>query len=122
MAKFAEEARRYSHVVKNEYAPETGYNRDVVTYSGAAHEIVAGTVLGKTALETEYGLFADGDVDVVVALEEKSAELDTPVQVLALVRGPADVSSAGLLTEVGVTVAEVHAALEAKGVRVLPAV
>lgn len=122
MAIFATEANRFSHVVANEYAPETGYNRDVVVYNGAAADLVPGTVLGKATLDTTYGIFADGDDDVVVVLEEKTAAATTDTPVLVLVRSPADVKESGLIVAAGQDASLVVAALEAKGIRVLPAV
>lgn len=95
---FATEAKRLSNVVKQELWPETGYTRDVLTVTG---DFVPGTVI------------ADGEGAVLgVSMVEASG---TDVKVLALVKGPAIVSKAGLL--VGELVAaDVYAALEAKGI------
>jgi hypothetical protein len=95
---FATEAKRLSNVVKQELWAETGYTRAVLTVTGT---FVPGTVI------------ADGEGAVLgVSMVEATG---TDIKVLALVKGPAIVSKAGL--EVGELVAaDVYAALEAVGI------
>lgn len=104
MALIATEAKRLSNVVKQELWPETGYCRQVLTVTGTG--IVPGTLLDADSV-------AAAAADVVgIAMQEASG---TGVKVLALVKGPAIVSKAGLVLN-GLTLADVVAVLEAKGI------
>ena len=97
MALIATEAKRLSNVVKQELWPETGYCRAVLA---VAADVVPGTVI------------ADGEGAVLGVAMAEAAAGDN---VLALVKGPAIVSKAGLI--VGELVAaDVYAALEAVGI------
>jgi hypothetical protein len=97
MALIATEAKRLSNVVKQELWPETGYCRAVLT---VAADVVPGTVI------------ADAEDNVLgVAM----AEAQSGGKVLALVKGPAIVSKAGLIVG-SLVAADVYAALEAVGI------
>lgn len=101
---FATEAKRLSNVVKQELWAETGYTRAVLTATGT---FVPGTVIADA-----------NDVVLGVSMVEASG---TDVKVLALVKGPAIVSKAGLIVG-DLVAADVYAALEAKGIAVNDAI
>ena len=110
MALIATEAKRLSNVVKQELWPETGFCRQVLTVTGT--NIVPGTLLDADGVATVASEI------VGIAMQEASG---TNVKVLALVKGPAIVSKAGLVLN-GLVAADVYAALEAKGIAVNDAV
>jgi hypothetical protein len=83
---------------------DSGFCRQVLTVTGT--DIVPGTLLDADGVATVAA-------DVVgIAMQEASG---TDVKVLALVKGPAIVSKAGLVLN-GLTLADVVAVLEAKGI------
>ncbi len=102
MALIATEAKRLSNVVKQELWPETGYCRAVLDVTA---DVVPGTVI------------EDGTTVLGVAMAEAAAG----GKVLALVKGPAIVSKAGLVLG-DIVLADVVTALEAKGIAVNDAV
>ena len=132
MTVIATEAKRLSHVVKQELWPETGYTRLVVTVNeAAAKSYVPGTVLGKVTEGGKYKIAVqtaeDGSqVADAIVMQEQAIAATTDTKVLVLIKGPAIVSKAGLVLDATYNLdaekAAVYAALEAKGIAVNDAV
>lgn len=125
------ESPRYSHVVKHEYAPESGFTRAVVVVNQAAVDLKIGAVLGKVTASGKYIVCkadaTDGsEVAAAIVAEDKSVPATTDTKVLVIVRGPAIVSKAGLILDATINTdaekAAVYAAFEAKGILVNDAV
>lgn len=130
MTVIATDTLRFSNVIKEELWPEQSYCRAVVTYNGTAATLEVGRVLGKVTATGKYKIAlqaaADGSqtADAIV-LVSKTVALNTDTPVLAMVRGPAAVSFAGLVLDASYSTQAhkdaVAAALEAKGIQVLTA-
>lgn len=132
MTVFATENRRFSNLVKKELWPESAYCRMVVTVNeAAAKQYVVGTALGKVTVGGKYKISvqnaSDGSqvVDALV-LQEVAVAAGTDTKVLVLIKGPAEVSEFGIVLDASYDTAPekaaAYAALEAKGINVLPAV
>lgn len=132
MTVFATEARRFSNLVKKELWPESAYCRAVVTVNEAtAKDYVVGTALGKVTVGGKYKIAVETAVDgseVVdaIVLQEVKVAATTDTKVLVLIKGPAEVSDFGIILDASFDdapkKAAAYAALEAKGINVLPAV
>lgn len=123
MGIIATEAFRFSNVVKHEYEPSIAFCREGVVVNDVAASLVPGVVLGKVTATGKYKVAkadaTDGsEVAAAVVIEEKTVAASTDTKVLALVRGPAIVSKAGLILDATYNLdaekAAVYAALEAK--------
>jgi len=129
---FATEAFRFSHVVKQELWPETGYTRLVVTVNeAAAKSYVPGMVLGKVTSGGKYKIAVQTAVDGsqvadAIVISEQAIAATTDTKVLVLIKGPAIVSKAALILDATYDLdaekAVVYASLEAKGIQVNDAV
>ena len=116
MTIIATDSARLSQLVKGEYAPELAYCRQVATYNGAAATFVQGQLVGAA------GVVPATAADIVgIVLQGATAALNTNTAVLTMTRGPATVSSFGLVLG-ALAAGDVAAALEAKGIQVLSAV
>lgn len=132
MSVIAQDVTRLSHLVKMELAPELAYCREVVTANeSGATSYAIGTVLGKVTADGKYKVCvqtaADGSqVASAVVIAAKAIPAATDTKVLAISRGPATVSKAGLVLDASHNLdaekAAIYAALEAKGIQVLDAV
>ncbi len=125
MTLIATEAKRLSNVVKQELWAETGYCREAVVVNDAAATLVPGTVLGKVTDTGKYKVAVQTAVDgsevaAAIVMVEIAVPATTDTKVLALVKGPAIVSKAGLVLDATYNLdaekAAVYAALEAKGI------
>ncbi len=125
MTLIATEAKRLSNVVKQELWAETGYCREAVVVNDAAATLVPGTVLGKVTATGKYKVAVQTAVDgsevaAAIVMVEIAVPATTDTKVLALVKGPAIVSKAGLVLDATYNLdaekAAVYAALEAKGI------
>lgn len=130
MTVIATDKTKLSHLLKQELWAEIAYCREVVIVNDAAGTLDIGTVLGKV---TATGKFkravqsaSDGSQNaaaIVIAVKAIAGTTDT--KVLALVRGPASVSKAGLILDATYdTDAEkeaVYASLLALGIQTLDA-
>ena len=105
MPLIATDTQRFSNVVKHEYEPSLAFCREVLTANEAgAKTYQVGTVLGKVTATGKYKVSvqsaADGSQNpVAVVIEDKSVAAATDTKVLAIVRGPALVSKAGLVLD-----------------------
>lgn len=122
---FATEAKRLSNVVKQELWSESGYCREAVVVNDTAATLVPGTVLGKVTATGKYKVAVQTAVDgsevaAAIVMVEQTIAGSTDTKVLALVKGPAIVSKAGLVLDATYNLdaekAAVYAALEAKGI------
>lgn len=128
----ATDTQRFSNVVKHEYEPSLAYCRSMVTANeAAATTYEVGTVLGKITASGKYIVAKETAVDgskvpAAVVLEDKTIAATTDTKVLALVRGAAIVSKAGLKLDAtyndATKKAAAYAALEAAGILVNEAV
>ena len=124
----ATDKQRFSNVVKHEYEPSLAYCRSMVTVNeAAATTYEAGTVLGKITASGKYIVAKEAAVDgskvpAAVVLEDKTIAATTDTKVLALVRGAAIVSKAGLKLDAtyndATKKAAAYTALEAVGILV----
>ena len=108
MTIIAQDSQRYSSVVKYEVEPSLAITREVVVVNDAAKTLKLGMLLGKVTATGKYKesvqSASDGSqnpVAVVIGKSELAADVILPAttdtKVLALVRGDAIVSKAGLL-------------------------
>jgi hypothetical protein len=125
------ENKRFSHTVKAELWPETGYTRAVVTYNGTAGSLVIGQTLGKVTASGKYKVAlqaaADGSQTVdAILIEDKTVLANTDTTMLVLLKGPAIVSKQALTIDAsytsGALLNGVYATLEGKGIAVVDAV
>lgn len=129
MTVIANDTLRLSNLVKQEYSPEIGYCREVVTVNEAAAQAYrVGTVLGKVTTNGKYKIAvqtaSDGSqVAAAVVLADRAIAAATDTKLVVMVRGPATVSAGALVLDttydLAAEIAAVHAALEAKGIQVL---
>ena len=107
MTIIAQDSQRYSNVVKYEVEPSLAITREVVVVNDAAKTLKLGMLLGKVTATGKYKesvqTATDGSqnpVAVVIGKSELAADVVLPAttdtKVLALVRGDAIVSKAGL--------------------------
>ena len=107
MTIIAQDSQRYSNVVKYEVEPSLAITREVVVVNDAAKTLKLGMLLGKVTATGKYKesvqSASDGSqnhVAVVIGKSELAADVVLPAttdtKVLALVRGDAIVSKAGL--------------------------
>ena len=107
MTIIATDSQRYSNVVKYEVEPSLAITREVVVVNDAAKTLKLGMLLGKVTATGKYKesvqSASDGSqnpVAVVIGKSELAADVVLPAttdtKVLALVRGDAIVSKAGL--------------------------
>ena len=107
MTIIAQDSQRYSNVVKYEVEPSLAITREVVVVNDAAKTLKLGMLLGKVTATGKYKesvqTATDGSqnpVAVVIGKSELAADVILPAttdtKVLALVRGDAIVSKAGL--------------------------
>lgn len=131
MTKLFEENKRYSNLVKQEFWPEHGFTRLVVTYNGTAGALKIGTVLGKVTTGGKYKVAvqtaSDGSQTAdAILLEDITVPLNTDTKMLVMIKGPAIVSKAALILDASYDLdaekAVVYASLEAKNIQVNEAV
>ena len=107
MTIIAQDSQRYSNVVKYEVEPSLAITREVVVVNDIAKTLKLGMLLGKVTANGKYKesvqSASDGSqnpVAVVIGKSELAADVILPAttdtKVLALVRGDAIVSKAGL--------------------------
>lgn len=131
MALIAQEAQRYSNLVKEELWHEKGYCTKQVIVNDAAQTLALGTVLGQVTIGGKYKVAketaSDGSkVGAAIVVEAIAIPTTTDTKVLVMYRGPAEVSKGALVvdatydnaTKLGV----LYADLEAKGIQVSDAV
>lgn len=105
MSTVATENYRLSHLVKEEFWPHKGYCRDNVTVNEAAAKTYAvGTVLGKVTATGKYKISVQSASDgsqtpAAVVIGDYSVSASTDTKVLTLVKGPVEVSKAGLVLD-----------------------
>lgn len=127
MALIAQEAQRYSNLVKEELWHEKGYCTKQVIVNDAAGTLALGTVLGLVTATGKYKVAVETAVDgskaaAAIVVEAITVPATTDTKVLVMYRGPAEVSKSALIlgatydndTKKGVAYAE----LEAKGIQV----
>lgn len=129
---FATENRRFSNLVKKELWPESGYCRLVVTVNeAAAKSYIVGTALGKVTASGKYKISVQNQTDGsqtvdALVLQEVDVPASTDTKVLVMIKGPSQVSDFGIQLDASydtdVKKAAAYAALDAKGIEVLPAV
>lgn len=121
------ENKRYSNLVKQEFWPEHGFTRAVVTYNGTAGALKIGTVLGKVSANGKYKVAiqtaSDGSQTAdALLLEDITVPLNTDTKMVVLIKGPAIVSKAALILDASYDLdaekAVVYASLEAKNIMV----
>ena len=137
MTIIATDSQRYSNVVKYEVEPSLAITREVVVVNDAAKTLKLGMLLGKVTATGKYKesvqSASDGSqnpVDVVIGKSELAADVVLPAttdtKVLALVRGDAIVSKAGLKPhssfDDATKLAAAYASLQAVGILVNDAV
>ena len=131
MALIAQEAQRYSNLVKEELCHEKGYCTKQVIVNDAAGTLALGTVLGLVTATGKYKVAVETAVDgskaaAAIVVEAITIPATTDTNVLVMYRGPAEVSKGALVvdatydnaTKLGV----LYANLEAKGIQVSDAV
>lgn len=107
MTIIAQDSQRYSNVVKYEVEPSLAITREVVVVNDAAKTLKLGMLLGKVTATGKYKesvqSASDGSQNPVAVVIGKSGLAEdvilpatTDTKVLALVRGDAIVSKAGL--------------------------
>jgi hypothetical protein len=128
MSIIAVDQTRFSQVVKEEYAPETRFCRDVVTINDAAGTFPVGAVLGMVTATGKYKLVTSAAVDgsqnaaaVVIAdylglSHDIVVAANTDTKVLTLTRGPVIVAGPALTLGTGATLAAVTTALKPLGI------
>jgi hypothetical protein len=128
MAILTSDQTRFSQVVKEEYAPETRFCRDVVTVNDNAGTFPVGTVLGKVTANGKYKIVTSAAVDgsqnaaAIVIADNTGISKDiliaaaTDTKVLVLTRGPVIVAGPSLTLGTGATLAAVTAALLPLGI------
>lgn len=129
MTVIATDKDRLSSLVKHELWPETGFCRLMVTANeAAATEYVVGTALGKVTATGKYKVSVETAVDgsetvVALVMDDYSVAATTDTKVLALVKGPAEVSKAAIVLDASYDLdAEkeaAYASLEALNINVL---
>jgi hypothetical protein len=120
-----------SNVVKQELWAGSGYVETQITVNDTAGTLLVGTVLGKVTATGKYKRAVETAVDgskvaAAVVVTETTILGATDTAIVALTRGPAKVSKAGLVldatydddTKKGV----VYASLETAGIQVLETV
>jgi hypothetical protein len=131
MAIIATSTHTKSNVVKQELWAGSGYVETQITVNDTAGVLLVGTVLGKVTATGKYKRAVESSVDgskvaAAVVVTETTILGATDTAIVALTRGPAKVSKAGLVldatynddTKKGV----VYASLESLGVQVLETV
>jgi hypothetical protein len=98
---FATKAPTYSDVVKKVLWPETGVCHKVVIVNDTAADLVPGDVLGKVTATGKYKVAVETATDGskvadAIVVEATTVAGSTDTKVLALIRGHAIVSKAGL--------------------------
>lgn len=125
MAVIATDSARFSAVVKYEFMSNLAYCRDAIVLNDTAQTLKVGTVLGKITASGKYRVALSASADgsqtpAAIYIADRlgqsidlvlPAATDTPA--LALTRGPAIVSAAGLTLGTGITAAAAKAALQA---------
>lgn len=131
MALIAQEAQRYSNLVKEELWHEKGYCTKQVIVNDAAQTLALGTVLGQVTVGGKYKVAketaADGSkVGAAIVVEAITIPTTTDTKVLVMYRGPAEVSKGALVLDAtydnDAKKLAVYDALEAKGIQVADAV
>ena len=131
MALIAQEAQRYSNLVKEELWHEKGYCTKQVIVNDAAQTLALGTVLGQVTVGGKYKVAvetaADGSkVAAAVVVEAITIPATTDTKVLVMYRGPAEISKGALVLDAtydnDAKKLAVYDALEAKGIQVSAAV
>lgn len=131
MTVIAQSVHTLSNVVKHEYGADFAYCRELVTVNDDAGTLAVGTILGAVTASGKFVRAKETATDgskaaAAIVWEAKTIPGSTDVQVLALVRGPAGVSKAGLVVDATYDNAAkknaVYAALEANGIQVLETV
>lgn len=134
MALIATQSQTLSNWLKHEYLPDLAYCREVVKSTESAASLTMGTVLGKITATGVYVISKQDATDgsqvpagIVFYDPAVVAGLGgAPIDVLALVRGPASISKDGLLLDAtfdtNAKKAAAYAALEAIGIQVLDTV
>ena len=131
MSLVSTEQHTIGNLVKHEYLPEFGYCRTAVTVNDTAGTLAVGTVLGKVTATGKYKRAVQTAVDgsgvadaIVIVSKTIAGASDTAV--LCLTRGAAGVADGALVLDATYNLdAEklaVYAALEAKGIQVIPTV
>lgn len=125
MTVIATDTQRLSNVVKFEHKPELGYCRQVLEFDATNGAVAIGVLLGlnasnkwekaiKTGTYTKLGVSVDGAV-----------KLGGLVSAMAIYRGAASVSKAGLILDASYATTNdknaVYATLEGQGIQVLDA-
>lgn len=131
MAVIATDKTRLSHLLKQEYAPELAYCRSVLVANDSAQTYEIGTVLGKVTASGKWKVCvqnaADGSQNpAAIVIESKVIPATTDTKVLAITRGPATVSKAGLVFDLTTWNTQPkldagYAAFETLGIQVLDA-
>lgn len=102
-AVFARDTYRESHLVKQEFWPEFGWCRKVVTVSeSAAKTYGVGTVLGKVTASGKFKIAVESAVDgsnvpAALVLTDEKIEAGVDKKIVVMYRGPAIVSKAALV-------------------------
>ena len=131
MAVIATDKTRLSHLLKQEYAAELAYCRSVLVANDSAQTYEIGTVLGKVTATGKWKVCvqnaADGSQNpAAIVMESKAIPATTDTKVLALTRGPATISKAGLVVhstwDTQPELDAMYAAFETLGIQVLDAV
>ena len=131
MALIAQEAQRYSNLVKEELWHEKGYCTKQVIVNDAAQTLALGTVLGTVTASGKFKVAKETAVDgskvgSAVVVEAIAIPATTDTKVLVIYRGPAELSKGALVvdatyndaTKLGV----MYADLEARGLQIADAV
>lgn len=131
MALIANEAQRYSNLVKEELWHEKGYCTKQVVVNDAAQTLALGTVLGQVTVGGKYKVAketaSDGSkVGAAIVVEAITIPATTDTKVLVMYRGPAEISKGALVLDTtydsDAKKLAVYDALEAKGIQVSDAV
>lgn len=127
MALIANEAQRYSNLVKEELWHEKGYCTKQVVVNDAAGTLALGTVLGQVTVGGKYKVAketaSDGSkVGAAIVVEAITIPATTDTNVLVMYRGPAEVSKGALVVDAtydnATKLGALYADLEAKGIQV----
>ena len=127
MALIAQEAHRYSNLVKEELWHEKGYCTKQVIVNDASGTLALGTVLGMVTADGKFKRAVETAVDgskaaAAIVVEAINIPATTDTKVLVMYRGPAEVSKSALIlsatydNDIKKNVA--YAELEAKGIQV----
>jgi hypothetical protein len=106
--------------LKHEYAPETGYCRDVSVLASGVSTAKLGTIVYRATVAGEWivvpdTLAAGSQLGIIV---ERTDEITAGTDVVTLVRGPAEIRLGGTYRAGTTTDATVIAALQAQGIEV----